>query len=39
VGLVSADLSHVYPAYGLWLSYTRRLSAGQPPPSPASGCP
>jgi hypothetical protein len=38
VGLESADLSHTYPAYQLWLTYSHRLAAGEPPPSPASGC-
>jgi hypothetical protein len=36
VGLLSADLSHVYPTYRLWLSYARRRAAGMPPPSPAA---
>jgi hypothetical protein len=30
VGLVNADLTHVYPAYGLWLSYTRASARGEP---------
>ncbi len=34
VGLMSADLSRPYPAYRLWLSYTRALAAGRPPPPP-----
>jgi hypothetical protein len=38
VGLVSADLSHLYPAYRLWLAYSRLRAAGEPPPSPAAGC-
>jgi hypothetical protein len=38
VGLLSADLSHVYPAYGLWLAYTRLRAAGVAPPTPALGC-
>jgi hypothetical protein len=38
VGLVSADLSHIYPAYRLWLSYTRLRASGRPPPSPGAGC-
>ena len=38
VGLVSAELSHVYPAYRLWLSFARRRTAGLAPPSPAGGC-
>ena len=36
VGLVSADLSHLYPAYRLWLAYTRAQALGQPPPSAAA---
>jgi hypothetical protein len=38
VGLLSADLAHVYPAYGLWLDYARLHAAGRPPPTPAGGC-
>jgi hypothetical protein len=38
VGLLSADLTHVYPAYNLWLDYTRTRAAGRTPPSPADGC-
>jgi len=38
VGLISADLSHVYPTYRLWLSYTNARDAGMPPPSPAAAC-
>jgi hypothetical protein len=30
VGLVSADLTHVYPTYGLWRSYTRASERGEP---------
>ncbi len=30
VGLLSADLSHAYPAYALWLRYTRASMAGAP---------
>src|SRR5207248_5692215 len=36
VGLVSADLARVYPAYGLWLSWSRALARGVPPPSAAA---
>jgi len=39
VGLVSADLSHVYPTYGLWLAWSRLHAAGAPPPPPAAACP
>ncbi len=38
VGLLSADLSHLYPAYGLWLDWSRLRAAGEPPPTPAAGC-
>jgi hypothetical protein len=38
VGLLSADLSHVYPAYRMWLSYTRASAQGKPPPAPATAC-
>jgi hypothetical protein len=38
VGLVSADLSHVYPAYGLWLRYTRASAQGAPLPSASTLC-
>lgn len=29
VGLLSADLSHVYPAYNLWREYTRARASGR----------
>jgi hypothetical protein len=38
VGLSSADLSHVYPTYRLWLAWSRLRAAGSPPPAPAAGC-
>lgn len=38
VGLVSADLSHLYPTYRLWLDWAHLRAAGQLPPSPAVGC-
>jgi hypothetical protein len=38
VGLLSADLSHSYPTYRLWLAWARLRAAGQPPPAPAAGC-
>jgi hypothetical protein len=38
VGLSSADLSHVYPTYRLWLAWSRLRAAGRPPPAPAAGC-
>jgi hypothetical protein len=38
VGLLSADLSHVYPAYRLWLSYARASAQDQRPPAPAALC-
>jgi hypothetical protein len=38
VGLMSADLAQVYPAYRLWLSYTHARAASRPLPSPAEAC-
>jgi hypothetical protein len=38
VGLVSAALDHVYPAYGLWLEYSQRRRAGESPPVGAQAC-
>jgi hypothetical protein len=38
VGLLSADLSHVYPSYGLWRTYLRARARGVPPPAPVTGC-
>lgn len=38
VGLVSADLAHIYPAYSLWLALVHLHAAGQPPPSPTAAC-
>lgn len=38
VGLTSADLSHVYPAYRLWLSYARASARGEGPPPNAVLC-
>jgi hypothetical protein len=38
VGLVSADLSHLYPSYHLWLQWSRLRAAGEPPPTPAAVC-
>jgi hypothetical protein len=38
VGLLSADLSHIYPAYRLWLLYTRASAQGKPPSSPSAVC-
>jgi hypothetical protein len=38
VGLVGAELAHVYPAYRLWLAFSRLREAGKPPPTPAAGC-
>ncbi|MHB8233365.1 MAG: hypothetical protein ACYDHT_01795 [Solirubrobacteraceae bacterium] len=38
VGLVSADLTHVYPAYRLWLLYARASAAGLAPPSQTALC-
>lgn len=39
VGLVSADLSHVYPAYRLWLLYARASAQGLTPPPQTALCP
>jgi hypothetical protein len=38
VGLLSPDLSHVYPAYRLWRAWARGRATGQPPPIPSTGC-
>jgi hypothetical protein len=38
VGLLSADLAHVYRAYRFWLLYTRASAQGKPPPSQAALC-
>ena len=38
VGLVSADLRHLYPAYRLWLSFSQRREEGEPPAPPATAC-
>jgi hypothetical protein len=38
VGLASADLSHLYPTYRLWLDWTRLRAEGRPPPAPAAAC-
>jgi hypothetical protein len=38
VGLISADLSHLYPSYRLWLSYARARARGLPLPTPAALC-
>jgi hypothetical protein len=38
VGLLSADLSHIYPTYRLWLAWARGRAADRPPPAPAAGC-
>jgi hypothetical protein len=38
VGLLSADLTHVYPAYGLWSDYERDRARGELPSSPAALC-
>ncbi len=39
VGLLSAGLSHAYPAYGLWLTYARTRARGELPTSSAALCP
>jgi hypothetical protein len=38
VGLLSADLAHVYPAYRLWLGYTRARLQAQRLQSPSKLC-
>jgi hypothetical protein len=38
VGLLSADLAHVYPAYRLWLLYARAIAQGRPVPAQAALC-
>lgn len=38
VGLLSADLAHVYPAYRVWISYTRARARGTLPGSLAGRC-
>jgi hypothetical protein len=39
VGLLSADLAHVYPAYDLWRSYARARARGEKLSSPALSSP
>jgi hypothetical protein len=38
VGLLSAELTQLYPTYRLWLAWTRRRLAGTPPPAPQAVC-
>jgi hypothetical protein len=38
VGLISADLSHLYPTYRLWLAWSRPSASGAPPPTSAAAC-
>ncbi|TMM18075.1 MAG: hypothetical protein E6F96_07195 [Actinobacteria bacterium] len=38
VGLIGAELSHLYPTYRLWQAWSRLRAAGRPPPTPAAGC-
>jgi hypothetical protein len=38
VGLISADLSHLYPTYDLWLDWARLRAVGEPLLTPAAGC-
>jgi hypothetical protein len=38
VGLASADLSHLYPTYRLWLAWSQLRVAGQSPPTPGAAC-
>jgi hypothetical protein len=37
VGLLSADLTHTYPTYRLWLSYARARARGRAPATSSSG--
>ena len=39
VGLISSDLSHLYPVYGMWLALARARAAGSDPPAPPALCP
>ena len=36
VGLVGADLDHLYPTYRLWREWSRLRGHGEPPPTPAT---
>jgi hypothetical protein len=36
VGLLSADLSHLYPTYDLWLDWSHLHAAGELPPAPSA---
>jgi hypothetical protein len=38
VGLISADLSHLFPAYRLWLAWAGLRATTAPPPAPAAAC-
>jgi hypothetical protein len=38
VGLLRADLSHLYPTYGLWLDWSHLRASGELPPAPTTGC-
>jgi hypothetical protein len=38
VGLISADLSHLYPTYRLLLAWSRLHATGGPPRTPATAC-
>jgi hypothetical protein len=36
VGLVGAELDHLYPTYRLWAEWSRSRASGEPPPTPAT---
>ena len=38
VGLIGAELSHLYATYRLWLAWSRLRLAGGLPPTPAAAC-
>ena len=38
VGLISADLTHLFPVYALWLAWSKALAAGGPAPALPSQC-
>ncbi len=39
VGLISSNLTHLYPVYGLWLALAGARAAGAAPPAAGSLCP
>ena len=38
VGLISADLMHLFPSYALWLAWSRALAGGGPAPALPAQC-